>query len=147
MSEPKCSGHGWLICRCGGDLCFCGSDGLQCDGCEKCGWGDDDYDTGDLAMTKDRNDIGLKPFTETLLLDDFSVEPDRECGIYIDDGRAGMTVTRKKTHALYEYLKRHFEQSDRERLKRFNQFQYINAGKFKLEDECIDEFLKSEEGK
>ena len=36
-----CSG-GIMICRCGGDTCFCGLDGQACLGCDKCDGPDDE---------------------------------------------------------------------------------------------------------
>jgi hypothetical protein len=32
----SCDGWGFLTCRCGGDVCVCGLDGMECPGCEEC---------------------------------------------------------------------------------------------------------------
>lgn len=36
--EPmaECMGNGMIRCRCGGDICVCGMDELDCPGCERC---------------------------------------------------------------------------------------------------------------
>lgn len=32
----SCDGWGFLICRCGGDICVCGLDSMECPGCKAC---------------------------------------------------------------------------------------------------------------
>lgn len=42
--DSTCGGMGVLYCYCGGDLCVCHNHGeIQCDGCEDCEGGDEDY--------------------------------------------------------------------------------------------------------
>lgn len=39
-----CNGTGWLICRCGGDACFCSRQGeAECFGCRDCEDSEQDY--------------------------------------------------------------------------------------------------------
>ena len=99
-----------------------------------------------------------KPFTETMQLDEFGIEPHNSYsygkhvgGIALSDSAGGFTLLREEARVLYEYLKRHFEQSDRERLKRFydsildkNIPSRIGARADRLIYLVIDEFLKSE---
>lgn len=44
FTPSTCGGYGWIICRCGGDLCFCGNFGeIECFGCPDCEFNEDDY--------------------------------------------------------------------------------------------------------
>jgi hypothetical protein len=48
MNIPHCDGFGIIRCRCGGDLCLCGLDQEQCEGCGACDPDDYDPDYDDL---------------------------------------------------------------------------------------------------
>jgi hypothetical protein len=47
MSEPRCNGSGYIQCWCGGDLCVCGMDSVECPGCKECDPDDDDWENAD----------------------------------------------------------------------------------------------------
>ena len=34
--KSDCGGWGFLVCRCGGDVCACDLDGMECPGCKEC---------------------------------------------------------------------------------------------------------------
>jgi hypothetical protein len=36
VMSQGCSGTGFVVCFCGGDLCVCGLDGQECMGCHEC---------------------------------------------------------------------------------------------------------------
>ena len=97
-----------------------------------------------------------KPFTETLELDGFAIEPSNYHhfgklvgGLFLSDVEGEIILLCEEARALYEYLKRHFEgeQSDRERLVRFADFIQGRLVKMGTIGQIIDEFLKSDEGK
>lgn len=97
-----------------------------------------------------------KPFTETLhITDTFVVGPELDTPslLRLEEDEYSLLITSEESRTLYEYLKRHFGQSDRERLIRFVEFYnrelFIDANALLDRPiyEIIDEFLKSEEQK
>ena len=44
----RCHGYGTLTCHCGGDLCVCGLDGVECLGCPDCEPNDEEDDDDDF---------------------------------------------------------------------------------------------------
>lgn len=50
--RERCGGHGYIRCRCGGDLCVCGNHGeIDCMGCDDCD--PDDYEPDDYEDDTD----------------------------------------------------------------------------------------------
>lgn len=43
-TRTSCYGNGVIICRCGGDICICGTNEMLCPGCAECEGERDDAD-------------------------------------------------------------------------------------------------------